>query len=61
MKKDCDEKDRITTLVHMSAGFRQRMIEEIREELRRMSDKEFLKHRKSLRALSRAGPVGADS
>jgi hypothetical protein len=42
----------------MSVGFRQRTIEEIREELRQMSDEELLKHGKSLRALSRPDPLG---
>ena len=42
----------------MSVGFRQRTIEEIREELRQMSDAELLKHGKSLRALCKPDPLG---
>lgn len=42
----------------MSIAFRQRTVEEIREELRQMSDAELLKHGKSLRALSQPDPHG---
>lgn len=42
----------------MSVGFRQRTVEEIREELRRMSDEELPKHGKRLRALCKPDPLG---
>lgn len=42
----------------MSVAFRQRTVEEIREELRQMSDAELLKHGRSLRALCRPDPHG---